>query len=215
MSCFIEINKPVKNKPNDGHQHLMGKIYKNIVVFDCETKTPIMRGAGFSALEVSVAVSYAYETKTYSVFMENDIAKLIEQLKSAELVVGFNHIGFDVPLLRNYDPSLTLEASRTYDILKHIEKTVGFRVKLDTVLNQTLGTKKSAHGLQAVEWYKQGEIQKVIDYCKEDVRQTKMLFDYIVENGTVAYESSGKKKWATLKAPEVYKSTEGTNLSLF
>jgi DEAD/DEAH box helicase domain-containing protein len=188
--------------------------YKNVIVFDCETKTAISRGAGFKALEVSVAVSYSYQKDEYIVYLENEIPTLIEILKPAELVVGFNHIGFDVPLLKNYDPDFSLNTAQVYDIMKEFEKGAGHRIKLDTLLTQTLGTQKSAHGLQAVEWYKEGEIQKIIDYCKEDVKQTKMLFDYILLNGNVAYENRGKKTWMDLSVPHVYESA-GSNLSLF
>jgi len=189
---------------------------KNIVVFDCETKTPIMRGEGFKALEVSVAVAYSYQTQEYTVFLEDQMLPLCKLVQDAELVVGFNHVGFDLPLLRNYDPTLSVEMARNYDILKEFEKVQGHRIKLDHLLEHTLGTKKSAHGLQAVEWYKQGEIQKIVDYCKEDVRQTRMLFDYIIEHKSVAFQDrDGKKKWVTLEGPDIYKSSKGENLTFF
>ncbi len=189
---------------------------KHMVVFDCETTTPIMRGEGFSNLRVSIAVAYDYSDKTYHVYREEDIPKLCQLIRQAELVVGFNHVGFDLPLLRNYDASLHVESARNFDIMKAFEKSQGFRIKLDHLLNNTLGTKKSAHGLQAVEWYKQGEIDKIIEYCKEDVRQTRMLFDYILEHKSAAYTNrDGERVWAPIEPPDVEVSPKGENLNLF
>lgn len=190
------------------------KEFKNIVVFDCETKTAVLK-TGFNSMEMSIGVAYSYPQDSYTVYLENEIPQLIQNLRRAELIVGFNQVHFDLPLLKNYDPHFTWEAPQTFDILKEFERVAGHRIKLDTLLSQTLGTQKSGHGLQAVEWYKQGEIQRIIDYCKEDVRQTKMLFDYIVKNGTVAYESHGQKKWVKISPPNIYKTVDGMNLSLF
>jgi DEAD/DEAH box helicase domain-containing protein len=189
---------------------------KNIIVFDCETKTTIMRGDGFKNLEISVSVAYHYESRQFQVFLEHEQAALCKLVREADLVVGFNQLGFDMPLLRNYDPEIPIDVSKHYDILREFEKVAGHRIKLDHVLNQTLGTKKTSDGLQAVEWYKRGEIQKIAEYCKEDVRQTRNLFDYIVQHKSVAFQDkSGKKKWVPVTPPEIFKVARGENLRLF
>lgn len=189
---------------------------KSIVVFDCETKTPIIRGAGFGNLEVSVAVAYRYDRQDFLVFLEDEVGKLCDLVSQADLVVGFNQLGFDLPLLRNYKRDLPIDPNKNFDILREFEKAEGFRIKLDHLLGQTLGTQKAAHGLQAVEWYKQGEIQKIVDYCREDVRQTRMLFDYVLEHQSVAYlDRQGKKKWVKIQPPEIRRIKKGENLNLF
>jgi DEAD/DEAH box helicase domain-containing protein len=63
-------------------------------------------------------------------------------------------------------------------MLDHIHKRLGFRVSLDNLAGATLGTAKSADGLQAVRWYKQGEIEKILDYCQQDVEVTRQLYEY-------------------------------------
>ncbi len=68
--------------------------------------------------------------------------------------------------------------SPTVDMLDHIYKRLGFRVSLDNLAGATLGTAKSADGLQAVRWYKEGRIQEILDYCQQDVEVTRQLYEY-------------------------------------
>jgi len=39
--------------------------------------------------------------------------------------------------------------------------------------------------LMAVEWWKTGEIDKIIQYCKQDVEVTRDIFEYGRKNGHV------------------------------
>ncbi len=73
-------------------------------------------------------------------------------------------------------------------MLEQIHKALGFRLKLDDVAAATVGVRKSGHGLQAVEWWKQGEIQKIKDYCLQDVKVTKAVYEYGLKYGALAYE---------------------------
>ncbi|NIV33570.1 MAG: hypothetical protein GWN58_30225 [Anaerolineae bacterium] len=91
--------------------------------------------------------------------------------------MGFNVLSFDYEVLRAYtdDP---LDDIETVDMLAHIHKRLGFRVSLDNLASTTLKTSKSADGLQAVRWYKQGRIQEILDYCQQDVEVTRKLYEY-------------------------------------
>jgi DEAD/DEAH box helicase domain-containing protein len=71
-----------------------------------------------------------------------------------------------------------LDDIETVDMLAHIHKKLGFRVSLDNLASTTLNTSKSADGLQAVRWYKQGRIQEILDYCQQDVEVTRKLYEY-------------------------------------
>ena len=74
----------------------------------------------------------------------------------------------------------------TVDVLVEIEKSLGFRVKLDDVAQATLGVGKSGHGLMAVEYWKKGEIDKLRDYCLQDVKVTKDVYEHAMEKGFIA-----------------------------
>ena len=56
----------------------------------------------------------------------------------------------------------------------------------------TLGTGKSADGLQAVEWWKSGQVQKIIDYCIQDVKVTRDIFQFGTQNGFVKIQRSAE-----------------------
>ncbi|MCR4312088.1 MAG: hypothetical protein NUV56_02275, partial [Candidatus Uhrbacteria bacterium] len=74
------------------------------------------------------------------------------------------------------------------DILQQIERSLGFRIKLDSVAAATVGTKKSAHGLQAVAWWKEGKIDEIREYCLQDVRVTREVYEFGLKNGYVLFD---------------------------
>jgi DEAD/DEAH box helicase domain-containing protein len=73
-------------------------------------------------------------------------------------------------------------------MLDHIHRRLGFRVSLDNLAGATLGKRKSADGLQAVRWYKQGRIQEILDYCQQDVEVTRLLYEYGRQNKYVKFQ---------------------------
>jgi DEAD/DEAH box helicase domain-containing protein len=68
---------------------------------------------------------------------------------------------------------------------------VGFHVSLENVAAATLGGEKSADGVAAVAWYRQGKIDKVLDYCEADVRLTFDLWQHGRRLKIVRYRDSG------------------------
>ena len=66
------------------------------------------------------------------------------------------------------------------DILEEIQKAL-------VSATMTLPPRRSVHtnhnGLQAVEWWKQGELQKIKDYCLQDVKVTKEVYEYGLKYG--------------------------------
>ena len=135
---------------------------------------------------------YDSETDKYSSFLEKDLKNLWPILEKADLLIGYNSEHFDIPLLNKYY-SGDLTKIKSLDLMKEIKNSIGRRIKLDHIAEGTLGANKSAHGLQAIAWWKQGEIDKIIDYCIDDVKITKKLYDYALKNGKLKYKDGGKK----------------------
>src|SRR5262249_10634697 len=104
----------------------------------------------------------------------------------------------------------------TVDLLVEIEKRIGFRVKLDDVAHATLGVGKSGHGLQAVEFWRKGEIQKLKDYCLQDVRVTRDVYEYALQNHNVCYfDRMGQKQTVPMPVvPPEPAAKPSINLSL-
>lgn len=153
---------------------------KNIVVFDLETQRSFQDVGGRTAMRqlgMSVGVVYSFLDDSFHAFFEREADRLIEHLRSADLVVGFNLLGFDYEVLKGYR-DLALEKLPTLDIMFRLHERLGFRPKLDSVVQATLGAAKTADGLQALAWWKEGRLDLIEKYCTEDVRLTRDLYLY-------------------------------------
>jgi DEAD/DEAH box helicase domain-containing protein len=152
----------------------------NTVFFDLETQRTFDEVGGrhnIHKLGLAVAVTYSTADGAFHHYTEETADALIAELRAADLVVGFNVLNFDYKVLEAYTDE-KFDRSRTVDMLDHIYKQLGFRVSLDKLATATLGSAKSADGLQAVRWYKEGRIQEILDYCQQDVEVTRQLYEY-------------------------------------
>lgn len=165
----------------------------NKVVLDIETKDTFqeVQSQDPAALSLSLLVVYEYASDTYSSYLEKDLPKLWPILEQSDSIIGFNLDHFDIPILNKYY-SGDLTKKKTLDLLGEIKKTSGRRVSLNRVAMSTLGTEKSGHGLDAIRWWRKGEIEKVRKYCQDDVRITKDLYDFAMRKGYVQFEQYGK-----------------------
>lgn len=152
----------------------------NTVYFDLETQRTLDEVGGranVAKLGLAAAVTYNTAMAAYHRYTESRVGELIRELKSAELVVGYNIVEFDYEVLRGYHNE-AFEKLPSLDMLEHLARRLGFRVPLDAVASATLRIGKSADGLQAVRWYRQGHLDKVLDYCQKDVEITRQLYEY-------------------------------------
>ncbi len=164
----------------------------NLVYFDLESQNLFQDVGGRSGIEklrLSCGVTFSTDRNDFAVYWEKDVLALIEELKNADRVIGFNLIGFDYQVLRPYAPTFNFASLRTLDLLQDIHRTLGFRLSLDAIAEASLGTTKSADGLKAVEWFRAGELEKVAEYCKVDVDITRRVYEFGRDNGFVHYRS--------------------------
>jgi DEAD/DEAH box helicase domain-containing protein len=166
---------------------------EKVVVFDLETQRSFAEVGGrsqFHKLGVSSGVAYRYDRDEFLGVNEEQIGELIDLLGEATLVVGYNIRGFDYEVLRAYTDQ-DLQALPSLDLMFDLEQRLGFRPKLDSVVSATLGEGKIADGMQALEWWRLGEIDKIIEYCREDVRVTRDLYDFGKRNRWVQVSRFG------------------------
>jgi len=140
--------------------------------------------------EITLLAVYDTKTEEYSSFLFNELNRLWPILEEADMFVGYNSDRFDIPFLNRHYPG-DLSQIKSLDILEEIRKSLGRRVKLGLVAEATIGAQKSADGLIAQTWWKNGEIDKVRDYCIQDVRVTKGIYDYAKEHGKLKYKEDG------------------------
>jgi len=119
--------------------------------------------------------------------------KLWPIFEKAEVLVGYNSDHFDIPLLNKYYPG-DLTHIKSIDILSAIKDSFGKRLRLDSVAQATIGAKKTANGLMAVKWWREGDIASIKKYCQQDVKVTKEVFEFALEHKKVLYKDGHRKK---------------------
>jgi DEAD/DEAH box helicase domain-containing protein len=168
--------------------------HRHFLVIDIETQNLVQDVGGWDhidKLKISVACAYDSKTDQFLAFRENEL-KNLNELCEERLVIGYNIRGFDLPVMAAY--GLDLKRLDVFDIMYDLETLTRQRfLKLEAVARGTLGAGKSADGLMAVEWWKKGEIQKIIDYCMQDVKVTRDVFQFGRQNGFVRIQRSEEK----------------------
>ena len=162
-----------------------------IQYFDLETQKSADDVGGWGNIhKMRLAVGVVWDSidQDYFVYEEKDAKALVEKLRKADLVIGFNVIGFDYTVLQPYS-DFDLQEINTFDMLVDVKKLLNFRLSLNHLAQHTLNAKKSADGLISLQWYKEGKIDKIIHYCKQDVEITRDLYLFGEEHGYVNYQS--------------------------
>lgn len=165
---------------------------RDTLVIDVETKKSFADVGGrdrFADLGVAVAGVYSYAEDLFTALEEHELPRLAEMLARSERIVGFNINNFDIPVMAPYLGTTAFQRVAVTDIFEDAEKFLGHRVGLDAVAKATLGRGKSGHGLEALEWFKQGRIAEVKKYCLDDVRLTRDLYEHGKKNGHILFES--------------------------
>jgi DEAD/DEAH box helicase domain-containing protein len=165
----------------------MSKIAERVVL-DLETKRSFaeVEGRKLELLGVSVVGIYSYKDDQFKIFLEKDIALLLPYLQRAELVVGFNIKGFDFPVLQPYF-DFNLTQLKMLDIFEEVQKNLGFRLSLNNIAQATLEIGKIGTGLDALKYFRFGQMDKLAEYCQHDVFITRELYEYGKRHGHLLY----------------------------
>lgn len=159
------------------------------IVFDIETQNffPDIESNNPADLDLAVVCIHDSLTDSYTSYEQEQLGSLWPMIEQADMLIGYNSDHFDIPLLNKYYPG-DLFAIKSIDLLKEVRSSIGKRLKLDSIAQATLGVGKSAHGSQAMIWWRQGKKQEVIDYCIQDVKVTKDIYDYARKHGLLKYK---------------------------
>lgn len=170
---------------------------KNIVYFDLETQMSADEVGGWDRIRdmrMSVGVTYSTARGDYKIYGEKQVNQLIEELRRADLVVGFNSQRFDYEVLVGHNPFFDPEQVPTLDMLVELQKTLQHRLSLDSLATATFGVEKTSEGLQAIKWFKEGKLLEIAEYCCYDVKITKMVYEYGAANKQLFYHNRFGKK---------------------
>ncbi len=169
---------------------------KNIVYFDLETQKSFQQIGGKrrpADLKMSLGVTYSTKDDQYEIYLEDEADALVAQLSRADLIVGYNLIDFDYRVLSAYT-LIDLTQFPTLDIMVEVEKKLGFRIKLDSLSEATIGVGKTADGLDAIRWFDSGEWEKIAEYCCYDVKVTKLVHEFAIQHKKLFYFEKNTKE---------------------
>jgi DEAD/DEAH box helicase domain-containing protein len=169
---------------------------KNIVYFDLETQRSAEEVGGWdkiSMMGMSVAVTYNTTEGSYKIYGEKQVDALLNELQRADLVVGFNNLRFDYEVLHAYT-TFDLRQLPTLDLMVALQNTLQHRLSLDAIATATFGVEKTAEGMQAIQWFREGKLLEIAEYCCYDVKLTKLVHEYGVQNRQLHYYNRFGKK---------------------
>lgn len=161
----------------------------NSIVLDIETQNLFSDVGGkenLTKLSLSMAGVFSYANNSFLTFIESEMPQFEQMLKKTDLIIGFNINHFDLPILQKY---LAVDLSKipALDIMADVVGAIGYRVSLDDLANSTLGKKKSANGLMAVQYWREGRIDELKKYCLDDVRITRDLYEHGLKNNEIKF----------------------------
>ena len=169
---------------------------KNVVYFDLETQKSADEVGGWnniSKMRMSVGVTFSAASGEYRIYHEKTVNDLIHQLQRADLVVGFNNLRFDYEVLHGYT-TMDLRQLPTLDMLVDLQNKLQHRLSLDSIATATFGVEKTAEGMQAIEWFRQGKLMDIAEYCCYDVKLTKLVHEFGVSHRQLHYHNRFGKK---------------------
>jgi DEAD/DEAH box helicase domain-containing protein len=162
---------------------------REYLIFDIETKDLAPRDAtleNLSKLGASVVCAFDSKSQKMLTFFEEDIPSFIK-LCYERLVIGYNIRRFDLPVLTGY--GLKLDGLDVFDLMDEVERGLGRRfIKLEYVAQGCLGEGKSGDGKMAVEWFKQGRMKELAEYCAVDVEVTHRVFRHGLDKKFIAVQ---------------------------
>lgn len=167
---------------------------EDTIIYDIETypSKSVIDGKLIDVNHMSVAVSFDLKNQ-YKVWFENEINELVSYLLSFNKIIGFAIKDFDNSILNQYvNGSKSKLDEKSIDLLEIIENRLGHRVSLNNIALPTLKLEKSGDGKKAIEWWLKGEKDQVVEYCKNDVKITKELYEYGLVNKEIYYNSFGE-----------------------
>jgi len=207
--CSLRLNKPFSSvprwkkfvsRPASGFHG--GRTVNNIVYFDLETQKSADEVGGWNnivRMGLSVGVTYSTARGEYTIYGEPQVNELLKELQRADLVVGFNNLRFDYEVLHGYT-SFDLRQLPTLDMMVDLQGTLNHRLSLDSIATATFGVEKTAEGLQAIRWFKEGKLAEIAEYCCYDVKITKLVHEYGCQHKQLFYQNRlGKKQAVPVK----------------
>ena len=102
---------------------------------------------------------------------------LFRAFDDAELIVSYNGLDFDHPVLWKHSDKRRAEAHllKAHDAFSRLRANTQMWYKLDNLLRANGLATKTANGLEAIRMWNEGERERLREYCESDTRQLARL----------------------------------------
>jgi DEAD/DEAH box helicase domain-containing protein len=171
------------------------------VYYDIETQKSAAEVGGWQntrLMRISVAVTWS-EADGFRRWREDEAQQLISYLQAHDRVISFNGDGFDSKVLSLYGDISQIKR-KSLDLATSLKRNLGHRIRLDAIAQPTLGKGKTANGLTALRWWKEGKVEMIADYCQQDVQVLVDLMKFARSNGYLRYlDLSGNERMVYIK----------------
>mgnify|MGYP001599921059 CR=1 FL=1 len=183
-----------KHNMSPANQLIKSSMAISEVYYDVETQHSAEEVGGWGnvhLMKVAVAVSWC-ERDGFRVWKEPSMVEFIPYLSAFDRVVSFNGDGFDSKVLSFYGDVRAIR-KKSFDILVDLKKSLGHRLRLDSLAKATLGAGKTADGMLSLKWWKEGRVDEIIRYCQQDVQVLIDLVAFGRKNGYVRFEGRSRE----------------------
>lgn len=166
----------------------------NAAFFNIETTERIQDGVPIDRLPLACAAVHLIEYRgNYNSFpiRKTITTDNLELLKIcfdfSHAIVGFNVKAFDYTVLWKYyeDELIDEWRAKTLDVMDLVTREFGRCPSLNTLAQYTIGYERKLDWKRAEDLWRKGECDAMINYCHEDVRMTRDIFDYGMVHGIV------------------------------
>ncbi len=172
------------------------RMAKNIVYFDLETQKSAEEVGGWdkiSRMGMSIGVTFGAARGDYRIYAERHINDLLADLQRADLIVGFNNPALrlrSAARLHDIRPAPAPDAGYDGGIAEHNSSTGSRSIPC----HGDFGVEKTAEGMQAIRWFKDGKLLEIAEYCCYDVKLTKLVHEYGQRHKQLHYHNRFGKK---------------------
>ena len=182
----------------------------NYITFDIETYSPSnlsrIDTKEFRVSVIGAYISWLPKGHNYLAFFENEVKDFLKLLKMCDMVIGYNHIWFDLPVLQKYSDYDLLQLP-CYDIMLEVERKIGSKLKLNDMCKANFGNEDIKTDSYSVyrHYHRDGKWYELMDYCLNDVRLTQQLFQLIFSEKRLNYYDLHILKQVELDQPQAGK----------
>lgn len=186
----------------------------SFIAFDLEIKEHVdnvrrtWNDARLGKCGISVVCCWDSDDQRYLFFDEHNLGDCMDYLATADTLVGFNSLDFDLPVLQSVSGSV-LPPVPHFDILQVVWQALGTRkkgYKLGEICQRTIGRSKLLSGDLAPDLYAEGRFAELYSYCLHDVMLTKELFEHIIRERSIIDVNGNPLEVLNLVSVETWQS---------